>query len=180
MASGQIAILAEELNQASLNRGLSAEKIDRLKVELIPTSNATAILQNCLQIVFFPYGAKAPANSAEFDKVAAQMTATLGDLKHNISVHSPAVKFTGRDVLSQYNANAIFYGLGSIRIRENIALDLRAIRLLISRSATPEAKAGFTRIDEVAKKLAHTVNEACATLENNFATLVTALLKSGE
>lgn len=179
MPYAQIGILAERLNQASLDRSLDPNRIEQLKIKIIPTEHALAILKNCLQIVFFPYGAKAPANQAEFSKVVEQMTATLEDLKRNIAAHNITEIFEGRKALSQYNASAIFYGFGSLKIREIIAIEMRHIRLLISQSQNEEDKTGFTRINEVATKLAHAVTEATALLEENFTRLATALVETG-
>lgn len=174
--TGNITTLAEKLNEAYYRRTWDSDRIDLKEAELIPTDHAAAILDNCLQVVFFPYGAKAPANRGDFDKVVEQMTATLGELKRNIVEHSITKTFSGREILEQYNANTIFYGFGSIRIRENIAIEMRAINLLISRSATQEDREGYSRIKDVATKLVHTVYEATGALESNFETLATSLV----
>ncbi|MBD5640819.1 MAG: hypothetical protein HDQ91_00170 [Desulfovibrio sp.] len=176
--TGRIGALAEKLNEAYYRRTWNSDKICQGAVELIPTDHATAILDNCLRIVFFPYGAKAPASREEFDRVVEQMTATLGELRRNIAEHNITEKICGRGILAQYNANAIFYGFGSIRIRENIATEMRAINLLVSQAATPEDREGYARIRDVATKLAHTVYEATSELENNFATLAACLVET--
>lgn len=174
--TGKIAALAEKLNEAYYKRTWDSDRIRQTEIELIPTDHATAILDNCLQIVFFPYGAKAPADQAEFDKVVEQMSATLDVLRRNIADHSVTETVSGRGILAQYNANAIFYGFGSLRIRENIAIEMREIDLLISRSSTREDKEGYARIKDVATKLAHVVYEATSALESNFETLATVLV----
>lgn len=172
----QMANLADQLNQAYFSRTLCPENIEQSEVELIPTQHASAILDNCLQIVFFPYGAKAPESSAEFEKVVSQMSATLVSLNRNIAEHKIVRKLSGREILAQYNAYAIFYGFGSIRIRELIANELRIIKLLIKNAASDQEKTGYTRIGEVADKLGRTVFEATNLLEKNFLKLADSLM----
>lgn len=174
--NGQIAILAEKLNQASLRSTLNPEKIERLSLEIIPTDHAKAIFDNCLRVAFFPYGSKPPASKQEFTQVAAQMSKTLQEFSAHVASHKIKTTLTAKEILAQYNANAIFYSFGSVKVKNNIADDMQKIKWLIQNSATQEMRNGYEQINDVAKKLAQAVNDAANTLQNNFITLATALI----